>query len=204
MCGNDQARFLAGCSWLAISHFQTQFSFFPQTSQIILCKTSPDPTQFWPTAGPEASRSGSKPVCKTHPARFWPMLPSRSGPDANRIRHVYWVAILACTSESSVTVVTDVLKIHPSKSSSCPLPLLNVKIKLAVIFFFTHSLPSRYANGNKRISNALNPLMPCRRLTISLHQFQRHHDYVVLGRVLSCCQPDINSNFLCILELEIK
>ena len=23
--------------------------------------------------------------------RFWPMLPSRSGPDANRIRLVYWV-----------------------------------------------------------------------------------------------------------------
>ena len=35
-------------------------------------------------------RSGSKPVCKKHPARFWPMLPSRSGPDANRILYVYW------------------------------------------------------------------------------------------------------------------
>ena len=29
-------------------------------------------------------------MCKNHPAHFWPMLPSRSGPDANRIRHVYW------------------------------------------------------------------------------------------------------------------
>ena len=28
-----------------------------------------------------------------HPTRFWPMLPSRSGPDANRIRHVYWGVI---------------------------------------------------------------------------------------------------------------
>ena len=36
-------------------------------------------------------RSGTKPVSKNHPAPFWPMLPSRSGPDANRIRHVYWL-----------------------------------------------------------------------------------------------------------------
>ena len=35
-------------------------------------------------------RSGSKPMCKNHPARFWPVLSSRSGPDVNRIRHVYW------------------------------------------------------------------------------------------------------------------
>ena len=39
-------------------------------------------------------RSGSKPVCKDHPARFWPLLPSRSGADANRIRYV-------CTGELS-------------------------------------------------------------------------------------------------------
>ena len=37
-------------------------------------------------------RSGSKSVCKNHPARFWPIVPSRSsGPDANQISHVYWV-----------------------------------------------------------------------------------------------------------------
>ena len=35
-------------------------------------------------------RSGSKPACKNHPDRFWSMLSGRSGPDANRIRHVYW------------------------------------------------------------------------------------------------------------------
>ena len=35
-------------------------------------------------------RSGSNSMCKNHPARIWPMLPCRSGPDANRIRHVYW------------------------------------------------------------------------------------------------------------------
>ena len=43
-------------------------------------------------------RSGSKPVCKNHPARFWPMLPRWSGSDANRIRHVYWESIHAQTA----------------------------------------------------------------------------------------------------------
>ena len=36
-------------------------------------------------SGPEA-----KPMCKNHLARFWPVLPSQSGSDANRIQHVYW------------------------------------------------------------------------------------------------------------------
>ena len=66
----------------------------PQTSRIILCKTSLGPIQFWLTvpgfgpngSGPEASQC----VQENHPARFWPTFPSRSGPDANRIRHVYW------------------------------------------------------------------------------------------------------------------
>ena len=35
-------------------------------------------------------RSGSKPVGKNHRASFWLTLPSRFGPHANRIRHVYW------------------------------------------------------------------------------------------------------------------
>ena len=30
-------------------------------------------------------RSGSKPVCKNHSARFWPVFPSRSRPNAKRI-----------------------------------------------------------------------------------------------------------------------
>ena len=38
-------------------------------------------------------QSRSKPLCKKHPARFWPMLPSQSRPDANQIQHVYWVSI---------------------------------------------------------------------------------------------------------------
>ena len=43
---------------------------------------------------PKRIRSGSNPVCKNHPARFWPMLPSRSGPDTSRIRHVYWAVYI--------------------------------------------------------------------------------------------------------------
>ena len=61
-------------------------SVLPQTSRIILMQNQPgsdlvlaDCVRFWPNrSGPEV-----KPVCKNHPARFWPMLPSRSGPDAN-------------------------------------------------------------------------------------------------------------------------
>ena len=59
-------------------------------------------------------RSGSKPVCTNHPARFWPMLRSRSGPDANRIRHVYWVhsAVMkkGQSSNSARTVYSVVMK----------------------------------------------------------------------------------------------
>ena len=56
-----------------------------------------DCVRFWPNgSGPEASQTD--PVRKQanvqkSSARFWPMLPSRSGPDANRIRHVYWVPL---------------------------------------------------------------------------------------------------------------
>ena len=80
-------------SLLPVSHFQTRFRSFTDVpdnivqdqpgSDIVLA----DCVRFWPNgSGPEA-----KPVCRNHPARFWPMLPSRSGPDTNRIRHVYWV-----------------------------------------------------------------------------------------------------------------
>ena len=68
-----------------------------QTPLIKLYKTSPDLIWFWLTV------SG---FCQTDPVRkqagaqesssgacLWPTLPSRSGSDANRIRHVYWVYI---------------------------------------------------------------------------------------------------------------
>ena len=44
----------------------------------------------------EQIRSGSQPVCNNHPARFWPLLPSQSGPDANQIQQVYWVTVHCC------------------------------------------------------------------------------------------------------------
>ena len=76
-----------------------QFSTFwlssvhPQTTRIILCAK---PARIRFSSGwlcqvlTKRTWSGSKPMCKNHPARFWPMLPSRSGPEAIRIRHVYW------------------------------------------------------------------------------------------------------------------
>ena len=80
-----------------------QFSTFrlgcvlPQMAHITLCKTSLDQdlvladcVRFWPNgSGPEV-----KPVCKKHPARFWPVLSSRSGLDANRIWHVLWELVV--------------------------------------------------------------------------------------------------------------
>ena len=74
---------------LPVSDFQTRFRSSTDVS-IILCKTRPDPISFWLIVSglPKGSGPEAKPVCRNHPARFWPMLPGRSGPDANRIRHV--------------------------------------------------------------------------------------------------------------------
>ena len=78
---------------LLVSHFQTRLrssTDVPDNSiqnqpgaDLVLA----DCAGFWPNG---SRQSGSKPVCKNHTARFWPVLPNRSGPDANRIRHVYW------------------------------------------------------------------------------------------------------------------
>ena len=78
---------------LPVSHFQTRFRSSTDVPDNIV-QNQPgsdlvlaDCVRFWPNgSGPEASR-----CAKNHPARFWPMPPSRSGPDTNRIRHVYWV-----------------------------------------------------------------------------------------------------------------
>ena len=50
-----------------------------------------DCVRFWPNGSgpPEASQCGRI----IRPASVWPMLPSPSGPDTNRIRHVYWGSI---------------------------------------------------------------------------------------------------------------
>ena len=89
------------CFWqeatgpLPISHFQTRF----RSSTDIPDNTAQKPARIRFSSGrfchvlAKGLRSGSKPMCKNHPARFRPVLPSRTGPAANRIRHVYWVAI---------------------------------------------------------------------------------------------------------------
>ena len=95
MCRNHWVRFLAGHNWPAIlvSHFQTRFRSSRDTPDKIV-QNQPgsnlvlaDCVRFWPNgSGPEASRCARI----IRPAQFWPMLPSRSGPDENLIRHVYW------------------------------------------------------------------------------------------------------------------
>ena len=76
---------------LPVSHFWTQFRSSPDVPDNIIQK-HPGSGLVLADCQVLAKRiqSGSKPVCNNHPARLWPMLPSRSGPDANRIRHVYW------------------------------------------------------------------------------------------------------------------
>ena len=74
-------------------HFQTRFRSSTDIPDKIV-QNQPghdlvlaDCARFWQ----KRIQSGSKPMCKNRPARFCgSMLPSRSGPDANRIRHVYW------------------------------------------------------------------------------------------------------------------
>ena len=66
--------------WMqSVSHFQTRF--------VRSSADVPDNTvQNQPGCDlvlADCVRSGSKPMCKNHPTRFWPIL-------ANRIRHVYW------------------------------------------------------------------------------------------------------------------
>ena len=114
VCRNYLARFLAGHNRPATSF---PLSVLPLSPRIKLCKTSPgsdlvlaDSVRFWQ----KRIRSGSKPMCKDHPARFWSMLPSRSGPDASRIRHVSW-------EESSVHWAPKQRnKAAQSKADKCP------------------------------------------------------------------------------------
>ena len=81
---------------LPVSHFQTRFCSSTSVpgntvpnqpgSDLVLA----DCVRFWPNgSGPEASQCARI----IRPASGQSVLPSRSGPDANRIRHVYWEAI---------------------------------------------------------------------------------------------------------------
>ena len=93
VCRNHRARFLAGLNRPATS--------FPLSDSVPFLRRRPGyycakPARIrfssgWLCQGlAKRIRSGRKPTCKNDPARFCPVLPSRSGPDANRIRHVYW------------------------------------------------------------------------------------------------------------------
>ena len=109
-------------------NFQTRLRSFID-GRIILCKTNSDPIWFWLAVRcwPKRIRSGSKPVFKNHPARFWPMLPQpirvRCESDPAYLlgclssgmftglfvlRHVYWVVcppacLLGCLSSDMFT-----------------------------------------------------------------------------------------------------
>ena len=77
---------------LPVSHFQTRFRSSTDVPDNILQNQPGSDLVLADCVRVLAKRirSGSKPVCKTDPARFRPVLPRRSGTDANRIRHVYW------------------------------------------------------------------------------------------------------------------
>ena len=98
VCSNHQARFLEGGNPRATNFLLSDSVAIIHTRRGSYCakpariKTSPDQNQpgskparirfssdshvrVWPNgSAPEAN-----PVCKNHPARFWPILPSRSG-----------------------------------------------------------------------------------------------------------------------------
>ena len=84
---NQEARFLAGRNRPATSF--TLSDDLPQTSRIILYKTSPDPilvladcVGFWPDgSGPELSQCAR--IIWTASGQYFPA-------DPDRIRHVYW------------------------------------------------------------------------------------------------------------------
>ena len=77
---------------LPVSHFQDRYSVHLQMARIILSKTRRDPIWLWLTVSGlgQTDPVRSKPVYKNHPARFWPVLPSQSGLNANQTWHIYW------------------------------------------------------------------------------------------------------------------
>ena len=54
-------------------------------------------------------RSRSKLVCKNHLAHFWPMLPSQSTLDANRIWHVYWESVMIQCENTFITTIDMIM-----------------------------------------------------------------------------------------------
>ena len=104
VCKNHWAWFLAECNQklqvYKFPHFQTWLPSYTDGLDYIVHNQArsdlvlADCIRFWL----KQVWSGCKPVRKNHPARFWPVLPSWSGSDANRIWHVYWVESLCCSN----------------------------------------------------------------------------------------------------------
>ena len=94
-CKTHRVRFCQNATDpLPVSHFQTRLRSFTDgpdrtaQNQPGSDLVRADCARFWPNgSGPETI----KPACQNHRVRFWPTFPSRSGSDANRIRHVYWL-----------------------------------------------------------------------------------------------------------------
>ena len=150
MCRNHRAR-VSGRTQpapLPVSHFQTRLRSSADVpdntvqnqpgSGLVLA----DCVSFWPNGpGPE----GGEPMRKNHPARFWPMLSSRSGPDANRIRHVYW----AVTNTSGLPTYycnavnkTRFRYFGKNNTESSALGLCSSKREFEHTLLLTFSLPS--------------------------------------------------------------
>ena len=95
---NHWAHFLAGCNWLAAS--------FPLSDLVVFFHLCPRSrcakwAQIQFSSGwlclilAKGIWSISKPVCKNHPAYFWPMLLSQSRSDVSQIWHNYWLLVLS-------------------------------------------------------------------------------------------------------------
>ena len=94
VCTNHQARFLARRNRPTTSFpFQAWLQWSTCRRPSWYCQK---PAWIWLSSGwmcqvlAKQIRPRSKPVCKNHPALFWSVRLSRSGLDANQIRHVYW------------------------------------------------------------------------------------------------------------------
>ena len=117
-------------------------------------------------SGPEA-----KPMCKNHLARFWPVLPSQSGSDANRIQHVYWDAYWLLRT----VMVTDILNhVHRLLRAvtvtdvhvHCLLRVPAVTVTMSITMFIACSVLSRFY-----VNNHVHSLLRAVTVTMSITMF---------------------------------
>ena len=82
-------------------------------------------------------------VCKNHPARFWPMLPSRSGSDANRMRHVYWGS--RTLHSASARFVRSTVRVFVSYTPQCECSFRTCSFRTL------HSASARFVHSTMRV-----------------------------------------------------